>query len=111
MQDKILLEESGLTAHLKTSITYGDHQTMQSALMGAAKGNVNPVTQEYKADFDATATIEWTFKKLLTMVEKLVDKDGKEIQVTRKVLDELPMADGQALEQATDEILEAIKKK
>jgi len=111
METQIKLEVSGFTAHLKQGITYGDHQAMQKALMGATKGEINPKTQEYTADFDASATIEWTFQKMLVVVEKFTDKDGKDIAITRKVLEDLPMADGQALEEATDKLLEDIKKK
>ena len=107
----IKLEESGYTAHIKTSVTYGEHQAMQAVLMGAAKGSMDQATQQLNTEFDASSTIEWTFKKIQTMVIKLEDKDGKEISVDKKVLSSLPMADGQKLEQETDLILEEIKKK
>ena len=110
MEKPILLKESGYTAYLKTSVTYGDHQRMQASLMSAAKGNVNPSTQEYVAEFDASATIEWNYTKLLTMVTKLV-KDDKEISVTRKLNDNIPATDGILYEKKTDKIKKKKKKK
>lgn len=110
MEKQLLLEESGYTAILKTNVTYGDHQAMQAVLMSAAKGKVNSSTQEYEADIDASATIEWTFKKMLVMVSKFT-KDDKEVQPTRKFLEDLPLLDGELLAVETDKILAEIKKK
>ncbi len=108
---QVKLEESGLTAHIKTKITYGEHQSIQASLMGAAKGKINPVTRQYDTEFDASATIEWTFKKQLVLVTKLIDKEGKETPISRKALEDLPMLDGQKLEEAVDLILDGVKKK
>lgn len=111
MGKQITLPDSGIVATIKETISYGDHQDMQTALMKAAKGDVNPVTKEVKAEFDASSTIAWTFAKLLIMVIKLVDKDYKEIPVTEKSIRDLSVLDGQTLEEETDAILESIKKK
>lgn len=111
MDKQIKLEESGYIAHLKTSVTFGEHQAMQGVLMGCSKGTLNPATKEYKTDFDGAASIEWSFKKIQTIVIKLVNAEGKDVPLTRKIIEDLPMADGQTLEYETDKILDDIKKK
>ena len=111
MEKQIKLEESGYTAHLKQTITFGEHQEMQAVLLSAAKGQLNPKTQQVNAEFDAAVTIDWTYAKMTIMVTKLVDKDGKEITANLEAMKALPMGDGQALEKEIDIILEAIKKK
>lgn len=110
MEHKVELPESGHIAHLKTSITYGESQAIQATLMAGTKGKINPVTKEYEADLNPGATTEWIFKKMLIVITRFNDKDGKVLPVTRATIEGLPVSDGELLEKEVDAILDRVKK-
>lgn len=105
---KVVLPASGFTAHLATSVTYGEQRGIDAVLFSAAKGDVRG--GEFNAQFSGDVTLEWTMKKLLTIVKTFTDKDGTESPATREAIDNLPNTDGKLLEVEVDKILDGIKK-
>jgi len=110
MHKEIKLPVSGYIAYLKESITYGEFQQIQSVLMKTTKGSIDPVTKEMRTDFDPAATIEWTYIKILTVVEK-IEKENKIIPFNRQLIENLDVEDGELLASEVESILENIKKK
>ena len=55
--------------------------------------------------------MEYNLQRLLTVLIKLKDKDGKELPVNQGTIEDLSMSDGQLLETKVNEILDDSKKK
>lgn len=88
------------TVDVKDSLTWGDTNKIQAALMTGSK--VSGKSQDF--DFDATAMIEAKYVALECAVVKVTDKDNKDVKFTREWMDNLSQDDGNKLMDTVDDL-------
>lgn len=97
----IALPESGITAYLSESLTFGQQNELDDIMNGNRIVDfTNPdAMQALKISELPYPTLKkFLAKVVMFMVKKLIDKNGTEIQVTTENLNNLSMADGQFLQ-------------
>ena len=88
---------------LKDSLTWGDEQKIQGAIMSGAKMSGKAGDKDMGFNFDATAMLESKYVALECIVKEI--KEGeKTSSFTREWMDNLSMADGDTLVEAVDEV-------
>jgi len=116
MQTKIV-KLSSCDVVIKTGITWGDKETLQSVLMSGAKFNqavaeVNPkaTAKEPSIDFDASVLQEAKYKALELVIVEIIEGDKKK-QFSRDWMNNLEVDDGDKLFAEVDDVAQITKKK
>ena len=98
----IELPESGCKVHLKTSLTYGENRALQGVVMKNMKTKMDPSAKETGGivpDFSGQDFHEYPFRRLMLVISKLEDKEGKDIGISEQFINDLSIKDGQFLEE------------
>jgi len=100
----MIVKLSKAEVKVKDSLTWGDAQKIQGALMSGAKmSGKSSNVKEMGFDFDASAMLESKYVSLeCTILE--INENGKTIQFSRDWMDGLSIEDGDKLYSAVDEI-------
>lgn len=101
----INLPISGLEVSLITYWSWGEKQELIKTVLGDT--TVDPLAKSVN-DMRATNTIDYNFKALELAVQKIVDKEGKEVSV--KELKDFPEKDVQLLMDYLNGLDEGLKK-
>jgi hypothetical protein len=87
---------------IKDSLTWGDSQKIQGALMGGAK--MSGKTDNIGFDFDASVMLEAKYVALECAVVEIVQKNELKVEFSREWMDNLSLEDGDKLFNAVDKL-------
>jgi len=95
--------QNGIIVKIKESLSWGDAQRIQSALMSGAKMSGKAGDSNMGFDFDASAMLESKYVALECAVLEI--KEGEKVsQFSREWMNNLSIEDGNKLTEAVDEI-------
>lgn len=95
----VKLKVSGITATVYDYYLRGDRKQIEAIMLNSAEFEQVGGKPKLKK-VDATYRAKMEDKAVLLAVKKLVDKNGKELEVKTETLDELPEEDFKALQEA-----------
>lgn len=104
---EIELKITGIKATLYTYYLRGDRKAIEAVMLESAKFEQVSGKPKLK-EVDATYRSKMEDKAVLLAVKKLVDKEGKELEIKTEILDELPDDD---FKQIQDNLPKPPKKK
>jgi hypothetical protein len=96
--NEVKLDISGMTAEVYTYYLRGDKKTIENIMMEAVTFEEDDSGKTKRRTVDSTYRAKMEDKAVLLAVKKFVDKDGKEIEPTVEVLDNLPDDDFKKLQ-------------
>lgn len=100
----MIVELSNAKVDIKDSITWGDSQKIENAMISGAKmsGKANKA-DDIGFNFDATAMLEAKYVTLECLVKE-IDENGEKKTFTREWMDNLSREDGDKLYEAVDSL-------
>lgn len=100
------IELTNYEVKIKEDLTWGESKEIQSALLKDVKVGTSGVSE-----IDAGQMIQATYKALELVIEEIKDNDGAEVKFSKKWMNNLPIEDGNKLEDQANEFISGQKKK
>jgi len=93
---------SGWAVHIRTDLTYGQFIQIQKLI--ASQMKIDPITNKITSEYEGGMLFEANRKTMEFLVVKVMDPQGIEQTNIMDAIDNMPRADGMALQEKVNEI-------
>jgi hypothetical protein len=98
--NEVKLPVSGVKAEIYTYYLRGERKEIESVMLESAEFEQDETGKPKLKRVDATYRARMEDKAVLLAVKRLVDKEGKELEIKTETLDSLPAEDFDVLQQS-----------
>ena len=98
--NEVLLPVSGIKALIYTYYLRGEKKEIEAIMLGSAEFEQDEAGTPKLKKVDATYRTKMEDRGVLLAIKKLVDKEGKELELNVETLDQLPAEDFDTLQKS-----------